>query len=521
MPSSIDSKSMKSPAGAVDVLPVGNVHPTIATEELTGHQQELRVSMGLWALLALSFANIAPTVAINGSLSTSLASGGPVAVLWGWVIVAIISLAIAASLAELCSAWPHAAGQAFWTYQLAPRGWGPSLSYWCGLWNIAGGWALIAAGVYIFSDGLLGIAVAFHPDYAPKDWHLVLLMLGLLFLFFLCNLFIVRLLDAATKGFALINITSVVATIIALAACAPVKASPSFVFDGWVNETGWSSRGFVFLLGLLQSAFTIIGYEASAHLCEEAHDAARLAPLAIVGGTAIVSVVGFLWIITLLFCISDIDAVLGSATGIPVLQIFEDAFKRGGATAAFLINLLLLAFAVVGIICASSRAVWSLARDKGLPGSRLLGKVNPTLGVPVWACLLQITIPAILCLIYLGSTTIFFAFFQLTTVGYLISYFFPIALLFFRGRHHLPHAVWRLPDWFAKVCNVAALLYIPFICVLFCLPNFHPVTGSNMNYTSPICAVVLIFGTIGYYVEVRRNYKGPASAIIEANAGSA
>lgn len=56
-----------------------------------------------------------------------------------------------------------------------------------------------------------------------------------------------------TTTFALINISTVIATIIALAACTPVHATPSFVFTGFINETGWSSSGFAFLLGLLQA----------------------------------------------------------------------------------------------------------------------------------------------------------------------------------------------------------------------------------------------------------------------------
>ncbi|GAA5823962.1 hypothetical protein JCM11251_003360 [Rhodosporidiobolus azoricus] len=498
----------------VEVLSVGG-RGAVAMEELTGHKQELRVSMGLGALLALSFANIAPTVAINGSLATSLASGGPVAVLWGWVAVVVFCLCIAASLSEFASVWPHAAGQAYWAYKIAPPKYAASLSYWTAYWNIAGGWALIAAGAYIFASGLLGIAVAFRPDYVAEDWHLVLVYLGLLLVFFAINLFIVRILDAATKGFALINIASVIATIIALAACAPVKQTPKFVFTGWLNETGWSNGGLVFLLGLLQSAFTVVGFEASAHLCEEAHNPERLAPLAIFGCVVVVGVVGFAWIISLLFCFgTDVDGVLGSPTGVPVFQVFIDAFGRAGATAAFAINLLLLAFAVIGIICASSRAVWSMSRDGGFPGSVLFRRVNSSLQVPVYACILQITVPAILGLIYLGSQTIFLAFFQLTTIGYMVSYFVPIVLIFFRGRQHLPPGgYWRLPDWLAKVCNLVSIVYIPFICVLFCIPNFYPVTPSNANYTSAVSAVFLLLGTIGWYAEVRRKYKGPASTV--------
>ncbi|GAA6022788.1 hypothetical protein JCM10207_000417 [Rhodosporidiobolus poonsookiae] len=520
--SSKSHTSMKTDPQA-DRVEVFAVDGSEGMEQLTGHKQELRVSMGLGALIALSVANVAPTVAINGSLATSLSSGGPVAVLWGWVAVVAICLCIAASLAEMCSAWPHAAGQAFWAFMLAPPRYAPFLSYFTGFMNIAGGWALIAAGAWIFADGILGLAVAYNPDYVIQPWQMVVLYEVLLFLFFAVNLYIVRVLDACTKAFAVINLSSVLATIIALAACAPVKQKPSFVFGGWINETGWSNRGLVWLLGLLQSAFTMVGFEASAHLCEEAHDAARLAPIAIFGGTAVIGLVGFVWIITILFCMGDVMGAIGSPTGIPVLQVFWDAFGLKGAAAAFMINLILLGFAIIGIIAASSRAVWSMSRDGGFPGSTLFGKVNHKLQVPVYACLLQVTVPALLGLIQFGSSSIFAAFFQMTTVGYMLSYAVPIALILVRGRHHLPQAHWRMPDTVAKACNVVSLAYIPFICVLFCIPNFYPVTGENANYTSAIWAGATLICVIGWYAEVRRKFKGPASVAhaIEAEAGSA
>ncbi|GAA5833898.1 hypothetical protein JCM3766R1_002462 [Sporobolomyces carnicolor] len=482
----------------------------VTLEELTGHSRELKVSMGVWALLGLSYANMAPTTAINGSISTALNSGGPIAVLWGWFIVALISLCIAASLGEMCSAYPHAAGQAFWSYQFAPAKWKTCLSYWTVWTNIAGGWALLSAGAYIFSSGVLGLVVAYNPDYVQKPGHLVALYLGMVLVFFLANLFLIKILDRMTVTFAIVNISSVVATIIALAACAPVKATPKFVFTGFLNETGWSSKGLVFLLGLLQSSFTVIGFDASTHLCEEALEPGKMAPIAIVGGVAIVGIVGFCYIIALLFAIPDVDPVITSF--VPTIQIFQDSFGLKGATAAYCFNLLILAFACIGIVCATSRAVWSMSRDGGFPLSFVFKRVNHRFQVPLNALVLQSVVPAILGLIYLGSQTIFFAFFQLTTIGYLVSYFIPILLVFLR-RDLLPPAYWRMPTALAKFCNIVSLLYIPTICVLFCIPNYLPVTGSNMNYTSAISAVFVLIGTVAWYTEVRKNYKGPASAL--------
>lgn len=39
--------------------------------------------------------------------------GGPVAVIWGWVIVSFFSLMVALSMAEICSAYPVRALESF------------------------------------------------------------------------------------------------------------------------------------------------------------------------------------------------------------------------------------------------------------------------------------------------------------------------------------------------------------------------------------------------------------------------
>ena len=113
-----------------------------------------------------------------------------------------------------------------------------------------------------------------------------------------------------------------------------------------------SSRSILSSLAVTDSiyclSFTIIGYDASTHLCEEALDPGRLAPIAIFGGVAIVGLVGFAYIIALLFCIGDVDSVLNTPTYVPTIQIFMDSFGLRGATAAYCFNLLILAFACIG-----------------------------------------------------------------------------------------------------------------------------------------------------------------------------
>ena len=86
---------------------------------------------------------------------------------------------------------------------------------------------------------------------------------------------------------------------------------------------------------LIRSSFTIIGYDAAAHLCEECADAAALAPLAVFYGVAISAVAGFVYILALLFSLKNVDDVITSVTGSPLVQIFLDSLGLSGATFVF------------------------------------------------------------------------------------------------------------------------------------------------------------------------------------------
>ena len=87
-------------------------------------EQELEKSFSLVSLLGLAFAilNSALVISLDAiassfvirlgwvamatSLSIALPSGGPTAVIWGIIVAGIGSLALAASLAEICAVYP-------------------------------------------------------------------------------------------------------------------------------------------------------------------------------------------------------------------------------------------------------------------------------------------------------------------------------------------------------------------------------------------------------------------------------
>lgn len=49
-----------------------------------------------------------------GSLPIGLQYGGPVCVIWGWVLISVLQFPIGLALAELASSFPLAGGPYFW-----------------------------------------------------------------------------------------------------------------------------------------------------------------------------------------------------------------------------------------------------------------------------------------------------------------------------------------------------------------------------------------------------------------------
>lgn len=104
----------------------------------------------------------------------------------------------------------------------------------------------------------------------------------------------------------------------------------------------------------------------------------------------------------------DVDDLVETSTGVPILALFYQAIgSKGGAIA---LEALIMA---TGIGCQvachtwQSRLCWSFARDKGLPFAKYLSKVDKKLDVPLRAHFVSCVIVAIVGCLYLGSYTAF------------------------------------------------------------------------------------------------------------------
>ena len=82
-------------------------------------------------------------------------------------------------------------------------------------------------------------------------------------------------------------------------------------------------------------------------------------------------------LIAALFCLGDLDTILNTDTGEPFMAIFLQAVGSvPGATTMAAIVTIINYVSNASIVATASRITWSFARDRGLPGWRLLGSVS-------------------------------------------------------------------------------------------------------------------------------------------------
>jgi amino acid transporter len=73
--------------------------------------------------LSIVFVSIFSGVAILYGIG--LRYGGPISMVYGWIISGIFNHWVALSMAEICSAYPTSGGLYYWSYALAGPKWGP------------------------------------------------------------------------------------------------------------------------------------------------------------------------------------------------------------------------------------------------------------------------------------------------------------------------------------------------------------------------------------------------------------
>jgi len=121
------------------------------------YKQELYRGLNSFMSFSLCFSNVAVVSSLALLIQFGFMTGGPVVMLYGWIVVSIFSLIVAASMAEICSTYPMAGSVYYWAGALASQEWSPLASYLCGFLNFFGNVANNSAFAFGLAQVFAGI----------------------------------------------------------------------------------------------------------------------------------------------------------------------------------------------------------------------------------------------------------------------------------------------------------------------------------------------------------------------------
>ncbi|MGH3257493.1 MAG: amino acid permease [Streptosporangiaceae bacterium] len=470
-----------------------------------GYAQELRRRMSGFSNFAVSFTIIS---ILSGCLTLygyGMGTGGPSIIVWGWPIVGIMTLMVGLAMAEVCSSFPTAGGLYYWSAKLARKN-GASWSWFTGWFNFLGQVAVTAGidfGAAFFINALLNL----EWGVSTAHWVTILIFAGVLFVHGMLNQFGIRLVTLLNDVSVWWHILGVLIIVSVLAFVPSHHASAKYVFTSTFNTTGWHSTFYVLLLGLLLAQYTFTGYDASAHMTEETHNASRSGPRGIVMSIVVSLFAGWLLLIGITFAIQKSTYTNDLGALVPPAQVFVNAIGATGAKLLLLVAIGAQLFCGMSSVTANSRMIYAFSRDGALPGSAFWHRVNKRTRTPTNAIWLAAAGALILGLPYLGNSTAYAAVTSIAVIGLYIAYVIPTYLRLRQGAS-FKRGPWHLGRW-SYLVGTIAVVWVIFITILFMLPTASPITWTDFNYTVVAVVVVLGFAGIYWLVSAKNWFTGP------------
>ncbi|HEX4751799.1 MAG TPA: amino acid permease [Solirubrobacterales bacterium] len=343
-----------------------------------GYKQELNRTLRFFSLFAVAFSVVSISTGLFLNYGFAINSFGPASI-WTWPIAAVGQIVMALIIAELATKIPLAGYAYQWGGRLVGTAYG---------WFVAA-FALVYMLVTVGAISLLGVApLLFTAAGINESRGAVLAVAGVLLIAaIVINLISVKFASRVNNLAVFAEIAGTMTLAIVLLILWGIhsgdadRASLSILTNSTRTITG--SGFYCFTLAGLIGIYTLVGFELSADLSEEAVDSQKGVPRGIIAGVAISAVLGMIALISFTLSITNLKAAQESSQ--PLVTIAE-AWLPTGVVRVFVFLVAFSMFALVVItIAAAGRLVFSLSRDNLLPASRHLATVDPKTKTPIKA----------------------------------------------------------------------------------------------------------------------------------------
>ena len=390
-----------------EVSPEANVADEFCED--CGYEPELKRTLGQFQVFALSFAFISVAVGVFGTYDDVLQNSGPVGI-WLWVIVAIGQTLAALVIAQFAARIPLSGSSYQWGSRLA----NPKVGWWFG-------WAsfcILATGVVAINNALAQMALMPLLGMPEDEGTARLITVALMLVEAVIVIASTRLLALINSGAVGLELSLVIVLTIALFVAVAVSGKGSI--DNLVsrgiaeNATNYFGIGGGLMLATVLGMTTLVGFDAAANLAEEAKDAHRTVPRAVVGSVIAAAVLGLIFLISLTVAIDDMERI--STSDSPVVLILRD--QLGPVTESILLAAIVFAFFGAGLVTLAtcSRIVYAMARDSRFPAHGLMRRVNPRTQTPIPATILTVALGIVLMVAMPGDALL-----ELITTGTILG----------------------------------------------------------------------------------------------------
>ncbi len=393
-----------------------------------GYRQQFVRSLRHFESFAVAFSFISITTGIFTTYGFALATGGPRSI-WIWLIVTGGQALVALVYGSLAARVPLSG----YSYQWASRLANVHIGWWLGWMSFA----FLSIVTVSVDYGL--VQVAFQPligeAYTPTSAALeTLVVLALQAGLIIWSTRMTTRVNNTAVATEVIGILGLTVLLFIVAAVRGLGHWSNLGSSGVVPHAGYFAWLGPFMLATLLGAYTIVGFEAASNLAEETEQPHKVIPRAMIRAVLLSGAVGMVFLIALSYATSSVKAT--SASAAPVALIVHDVLG-GVVSKLFLIFVCVSIFACgLVIMVTNGRLIWSMARDRRLPGYQLWQQVPRATGGPSWATLLAAVIGALITLVLRTHTAALVTLFTASTIMPAILYASTVVLYVYARRRH-------------------------------------------------------------------------------------
>jgi amino acid transporter len=393
-----------------------------------GYRQQFVRSLRHFESFAVAFSFISITTGIFSTYGFAINTAGTRSI-WTWLIVAAGQSLVALVYGALAVRVPLSG----YSYQWASRLASPHVGWWFGWMSFA----FLSIVTVSVDYGL--VQVAFQPligqAYTPTSAALeTLAVLALQAALIIVSTRLTTRVNNTAVATEIIGIAGLTVLLLIVAAVRGLGHWSNLTSTGPVPAAGYYAWLGPFMLATLLGAYTIVGFESASNLAEETHEPHRVVPRAMIRAVLVSGVIGFAFLIALAFATNK--AAYSSAA--PVASIVHDVLG-GVVQKIFLVFVCVSIFACgLVIMVTNGRLIFSMARDRRLPGHQLLSQVPRATGGPSWATVLAAVIGAVITLVLYTHTGALLTLFTASTIMPALLYAGTVLLYVFTARGASP-----------------------------------------------------------------------------------